>query len=144
LPSRIETLFTLLLLPRWINLPRRASSNNHIEHTPNHLQEKEQALHCTKSNQQDPSYLVNWKRTVTIRNVTKLNSKPCLVWVEGENTVPKCSMDVLASFVVKIFLLIPSPEKKTTMVGLVITQAHKKTTSGSEPLFLNLSNIPIR
>jgi hypothetical protein len=27
LPSRIETLFTLLSLPRWINLPRRASSN---------------------------------------------------------------------------------------------------------------------
>jgi hypothetical protein len=27
LPSRVETLFTSLLLSRWINLPRRASSN---------------------------------------------------------------------------------------------------------------------
>jgi hypothetical protein len=27
LPSRVETLFTLLSFPRWINLPRRASSN---------------------------------------------------------------------------------------------------------------------
>jgi hypothetical protein len=28
LPSRVKTLFTLLSLPRWINLSRRASSNN--------------------------------------------------------------------------------------------------------------------
>lgn len=74
--------------------------------------------HCTKSNQRDPSYLVNWKITVTIRNVTKLNSKPCLVWGEGKITVPKCSMDVLTSFAVKIFLFIPSPEKKNYNGGI--------------------------
>jgi hypothetical protein len=27
LPSQVETLFTLLSFPRWINLPRRASSD---------------------------------------------------------------------------------------------------------------------